>query len=103
MTGCCIIITTTDKEKVAENIATTLVEQGFAKCVWNDNVKSTYMWEGKLTHDIEYRIMIKSAISNADKIIEEIKSMHNYSLPGIVQLNIDSGNENYLSWLRMGK
>lgn len=99
MTNCCIIITTTDKEYIAQNIAQIVVEQNFAKCILQDEVKSTYMWEGKLTRDKEYRLMIKSAINDAEKIIELIKSNHNYSLPGIIQINIDSGDKNYLDWL----
>lgn len=99
MTNCCIIMTTTDNPDIATNISIDLVKLGFAKCIQKDNIESIYEWEGKVETGNEYRLMIKCVSSNAKAIMEYIKQKHNYTLPEIIQINIDNGSEEYIKWL----
>jgi len=94
-----IIITTTDKNEVAQKIASHLVEAKLAACVQMDEVASFYQWEGKLCQEKEFRLMIKGMSSNYEKIETAIKKHHNYSLPQIIKLDIDGGSKEYLDWI----
>lgn len=99
MTNCCIIMTTTDNLEIATKISTDLIKLNFAKCIQKDKVESIYKWEEKVVTGNEYRLMIKCVSSNAKVIIEYIKREHNYTLPEIIQINIDDGSEEYIKWL----
>lgn len=100
MTSCVIVTTTTNDLEVAKKIAKSLVEEDIARCVWRDEIISTYMWEGELKEGKEYRLMVKSSHENKIHIMNMIKDMHNYDLPGVLAINIDDGNPDFLSWLR---
>lgn len=95
----CIVLTTTDKEDVAKEIAGKLVEADLAACVQIDQVNSFYKWEGKVQNDNEYRLMVKARSSNYDLIEKKITSLHNYQLPQILKLDISGGSKAYLDWL----
>lgn len=100
MTNCSIIITTTDNLKIAKNISEKLVEKDLAKCVWRDEISSTYKWDGKLVTDSEYRIFIKSTKDKYNVIESVIKEMHNFDLPGIIEIDINNGNKKFLDWIK---
>jgi len=96
---CSIIITTTDSIEVADTISNQLIQDAFAKCIWRDEVKSTYLWEGKLVSSKEYRLFIKSNKGYFRKICDKIKEMHNYDVPAIIEIDI-KGEENFINWLK---
>lgn len=96
---CCIIITTTDAEHIANSIAEELITQSLAKCVQKDTIQSIYEWESKIIHGVEYRLMIKCTESKADSAMKYIKDRHNYEIPEIIKINIDDGNKEYIKWM----
>ncbi len=98
-TDCCIILTTTDDQKVAKILSESLIESGLAGCIQIDEVQSYYKWAGKLHNDHEFRLMIKAACSHYDDIVSLIKLKHNYQLPQIVKLDINNGSQEYIQWL----
>lgn len=100
MTSCVIVTTTTDDLDVAKAISKKIVEDDMARCVWRDEITSTFIWEGELQESKEYRLMVKSSHENKLHIMNMIKGMHNYDLPGILAINIDDGNPDFLNWLR---
>ena len=95
----CIIVTTTDEENNAENMASHLVSEKLAACVQIDKVKSYYSWKAELQIDNEYRLSIKAPAKNYDAIERAILEIHNYSLPQIIKLDITDGLDGYLKWI----
>ena len=95
----CIVLTTTDKEEIADKIAHELVNDNLAACVQIDQVKSVYKWENKLQSDKEFRLMIKASAQNYDRIEKKISLLHNYHVPQILKLDITGGSSDYLNWL----
>lgn len=96
----CIILTTTDKTKVAETIATELLKLNLAACVQIDNITSFFNWKDTINRNKEFRIMIKTTSSNYKKIERLIIDNHNYELPQIIKIDISDGSQQYLQWLK---
>ena len=94
-----LIITTTDDQSIAYNIAQDLVIENLAACTQIDEVISFYKWEGQLEQQKEFRIMIKAKNIHYTKIEKKILALHNYSTPQIIRLKIDGGLEKYLNWI----
>lgn len=94
-----IIITTTDEESNAEEIASHLISNKFAGCVQIDKIKSYYHWKAELQISNEYRLLIKAPMEKYNSIEKAILKIHNYTLPQIIKLDITGGFEGYLQWL----
>lgn len=94
------VFTTTANKKSAQKIAKILVEKKLAACVQIlGPIESVYQWKGKIEKAKEFLLLIKSNQSKAKKIIDEIKSVHDYEVPEIIVLPIASGNPDYLRWV----
>ena len=96
----CIIITTTDNLKNANDITSYLIENKLAACVQLEEVLSSFYWEQKFCQLKEFRLMIKTLSTNYSDIEKAIIKHHNYSLPEIIKLDITSGLSQYLNWIR---
>jgi periplasmic divalent cation tolerance protein len=99
MSQYCMVLTTTDKQEVAEKIAAELITTNLAACVQIDEVKSFYKWEGRVQSDKEFRLMVKSTAVNYDSIEKKITSLSNYELPQILRVDVTGGSAAYLNWL----
>ena len=93
------IITTTDSEKIADYIASALVEEKLAACVHIDKIKSFYRWKGKVCHSKEFRLLIKTLKVNYGKIKKLILDNHNYELPPIIAFEVTEAYKDFASWI----
>ena len=96
---CCIIITTTDQESIADKIALSLVKESLSKCVQKDHIQSIYEWKGEIINSIEYRLMAKCSEAKTDAVMKHIKDNHNYEVPEILKIDIAGGNKEYIRWM----
>lgn len=99
MKQCCIILTTTDKQDVADTLAAKLIESGLAACVQIDDINSIFNWGGKVDKCKEYRLSIKTLSENYKQIERMITTNHNYELPQVVKIDITGGLTEYLKWV----
>ncbi|MDX1923797.1 MAG: divalent-cation tolerance protein CutA, partial [Rickettsiaceae bacterium] len=90
-----IIQTTTNDQNTATKISSGLLESRRAACVQIQAIDSHYHWQGNIVSDKEYILFIKSVKSRALDIINYIKTNHNYSLPEIIQVNVDDCTTEY--------
>jgi periplasmic divalent cation tolerance protein len=96
-----LIVSTADTLKLAEEIASALVENHEAACVnIVPGIRSVYRWEGKMTEDEEVLLLIKSVKEKFEAIRYRIRSIHTYQIPEVIALPITDGDANYLNWLR---
>ena len=94
------VLTTTDSEEEARQIAGGLVEKRLAACVQvSGPVTSVYRWKGKIETDAEWVCAIKSGEHLADQLEAAIRELHSYEEPEIIVLPIVGGSESYLQWL----
>lgn len=91
---------TVDKKELADKIARTLVEEKLAACVnIIPSLKSIYRWQGKIEEAQELLLIIKTKTILAKDVITIVKSIHSYSVPEIIFIDIIEGNNDYLNWL----
>jgi periplasmic divalent cation tolerance protein len=95
-----IILCTTDKQELAENIAEALVEACEVACVnIVPGIRSIYRWEGKIFKETEYLLLIKTTIEQFEAVRSRIRRMHSYQVPEIIATSIVAGDADYLKWL----
>ncbi|ABK42771.1 CutA1 divalent ion tolerance protein [Magnetococcus marinus MC-1] len=84
----------------ANTLSQRLVEQKLAACVHTlPQGRSTYRWLGKVEHQSEHLLMIKSHPRCETALIEAICANHPYEVPEIILTRIDAGLPAYMQWL----
>lgn len=95
-----VVLCTCPNLKVAENIGKTLVKEKIAACINLVKVQeSIYSWKGKLVHEAEILMIIKSPKKNLKKLEKRIKELHPYTVPEIVAIAPSKVSKKYLDWV----
>ena len=92
-----IIISTFQSRKSASKIAKEMVSRKLCACVNIIKINSFYYWKEKLQYDNEYLCFFKTVSS--DKLKKELKKIHPYEVPEIIEVKIDTIDNEYLGWL----
>src|SRR5262245_9559846 len=100
MTGKIIVFVTCESMEQAETIAATIVTEKLAACVnVLPGIRSCYVWEEKLNWSDEILLLMKTRRDRFDQLQARVRSLHSYSVPEIVSVNIDEGFDKYLAWI----
>lgn len=95
-----LIITTCPSMEVAESLADLLVAERLAACV---NIlpagRSVYEWQGKVEHETEHLLLIKSRRDRLPALEQRLCEIHPYELPELIAVPITEGLSSYLSWI----
>ena len=65
-----------------------------------DNMNSLYMWEGALQDDSEVIVIAKTTEQRIPALIDKVKAQHSYECPCVLSIPIESGNPEFLAWIR---
>ena len=96
-----VVFVTCGSEEEALKIAHALVEERLAACVnLMSPIRSIYRWEGKISDEREWLLIIKTQTARFDDLEKRVKALHSYSLPEIIALPIIEGSLSYLNWLK---
>lgn len=83
-----------------EELANFIVENKLGACVnIVDSVKSVYWWQGNIERDKESLLVVKTSKEKFPQLVERVKEVHPYTVPEIIALPIEVGNEDYLKWI----
>ncbi len=94
----------TCKNKVEANkIAYALVKKDLVACAnIIPNIKSYFKWNNKKINALKESILIgKTVKKNINKIILFVKKISSYDCPCIVFMDIENGNKDFLSWIKI--
>lgn len=92
--------TTLSKEDQAQSLAEMLVEEGLAACVHIfPQGRSIYKWQGKIQHDLEWTLLIKTRRDLYDTLEKQLLALHPYELPEILLTPVEHGLPGYVGWL----
>ena len=95
-----LILCTCPDNQVAEQLATSLVEQRLAACInIVPGLTSIYRWQGKLEKGTEVLLLIKTTRECYTAVETAIRQQHPYELPEIIAVTLDDGSSDYLRWL----
>ncbi len=94
-----IIVSTYPDQKIVVKTAKELIKKRLAACVNISKISSIYSWKGKIEKTPEYIALFKTTQRKKKQLKEKIKETHPYEVPEIVELNVNSINKPYLSWL----
>lgn len=86
--------------QVAEQIASTLIEENLAACVnVIEKVRSVYRWEGHVEKADEALLIVKGMTEKTEELIARVREIHPYEIPEVISLAIQAGNQDFLDWL----
>lgn len=95
-----LILTSVDDREAATSMADRLVERGLAACVQISAAgESVYRWQGKVEHEFEHYLCIKTSRERAGEAVTWLQSNHPYDEPEIVRLDGEA-SPGYLAWLQ---
>jgi periplasmic divalent cation tolerance protein len=96
-----IVLVTTVSQKEAVRIGSKMVSARLAACAnVIPGIKSIYRWNGKIVKSGETLLMLKSTKLQYQALEKAIKAMHSYETPEIVALEIKTGLDQYMRWVR---
>ncbi len=100
MSDCIVVLVTCGRHAEAEKIASHLVEKKLVACAnLVPGIESWYWWEGKVNHDQEILLIMKTVREKFDLLVEVIRGIHSYTVPEIIALPIHQGFDAYLQWV----
>ncbi|MGC8771812.1 MAG: divalent-cation tolerance protein CutA [Brevinematia bacterium] len=95
-----VVFITTSSLEEAKKIANYLVENKIAACInIVEKVNSTFFWKGNIENYDESLLIVKTKRSLFNKLKEEVKKLHSYTVPEIIAIPIVEGSEDYLNWI----
>jgi periplasmic divalent cation tolerance protein len=95
-----LCLCTCPDEKIAQELAHSLVEARLAACVnILPAITSVYMWQGRIEQDGEVLLLIKTSEQRLPDLQAHIVARHPYELPEVIAVPITDGLTGYLQWL----
>lgn len=95
-----VVVTTVGTEEQANTLARELVARRHAACVnIVPGLKSFYRWQGKVSHDGELMLVIKTLDSEFEAVSAVIREIHSYELPEILAFQVGRSDERFLAWI----
>ncbi|MGV3622756.1 MAG: divalent-cation tolerance protein CutA [Archangium sp.] len=94
-----VVLMTAPNEENAAAIARTLVEEKWIACAnLVPQLRSIYRWEGQLCDEREVLVVMKTA-ADFEQLKERVLSLHPYSVPELLKLEVVEGHTPYLDWV----
>ena len=93
------VVTTTDSETSAAELARGVVEARLGACVQVVPIRSFYVWEGSAQDDPEWQLQIKTSAARLDELVAHLEQHHPYDVPEVIATPIVGGSTAYLSWV----
>jgi uncharacterized protein involved in tolerance to divalent cations len=92
---------TCENREQAEDIASKIVGEQLAACVnVLPDIRSCYVWEGKLTWSEEILLIMKTTRSTFERLKARVSELHSYDVPEIVGVGVEAVSEKYEKWVK---
>jgi periplasmic divalent cation tolerance protein len=96
-----IAITTVGSIEEGRKLARVLVERRLAACVnLVPNLTSIYRWHGAVEEAAEVLLLMKTTEEQLPALKAALLELHSYEVPEFLALEVESGSQPYLGWLR---
>ncbi|MBI1249001.1 divalent cation tolerance protein CutA [bacterium] len=95
-----VVQTTIDSRQAAEKLAEAIIQNSLGACVQiSAPIISVYKWQGGVQKEEECLITVKTTNQAVTKLVELIRQLHTYDVPGIIAIPIVDGSRDYLNWV----
>ena len=95
-----VVLVTAGSADNAAEIARALVEERLAACASIvPGVRSIYRWAGRIADDAEWLLVIKTERTRFAALEARVRTLHAYTVPEVIAVEIVEGSEPYLDWL----
>ena len=96
-----VLVVCTVPEPEARSLVDQLLEERLVACVnMLGPVVSRYRWEGKIEEGQEIVLLMKTTTACKEKLRQRIGDLHSYTVPEVLEFDVDSGLESYLDWVK---
>ena len=100
MSDFCIAITTFGSKEQATPVIDAVLNQKLAACIQTMDINSHYTWNEEICHDSEVLVLFKTRSDLYKELEETVLHLHPYDTPELVMVDIESGFNGYLNWIR---
>ena len=90
-----IVSTSVNEEELAEEIASELLEAGLIRSASIYPKKTMFIWDGQLTIDDEFSVMMKCTEAEYAGIEKYIAQHHPYLVPEVIKTPVSFGSNDY--------
>ena len=95
-----VVVTSVGTEDQALDIAHALVRSHRAACVnLVPNVQSIYRWKGRVCHDAEFLLLIKTHAREFTAVRDTILKLNTYELPEVLAYRVDDASPAFAAWI----
>ena len=96
-----LVYVTADTREEAMSLGRRAVESRLAACCnVLSEMESVYEWEGNLEQQREVAFLLKTRAAKLAELTAFLRSSHSYDCPCVVAWPIESGNDDFLNWIR---
>lgn len=96
-----VVLTTAPSLKVAEEVASALVEERLAACAnLLPGAISIFRWAGDVQREGEVIVLLKTTVDRLQALRERLLQIHPYDVPEMLALPVEVGHDAYLAWVR---
>lgn len=93
-----LVHTTVEDRTQAERLSHQLIADGLATCVQMLPISSIYCWQGKIEHDDEVLLQIKTTDARVDATTAALERLHPHEVPEVVTIAIERVSAPYAAW-----
>lgn len=96
-----VIMTTTNTEREAKQIAEVIVREKLAACVQIiPKIHSIYEWQGKIHSEQEYLLLIKTFDKLTAKVRKKLEDEHSYEVFEFLVTPVIEASDEYAEWMK---
>jgi len=96
-----ILLVTAPDLKTARVLARAALEKRLVACAnLIPKIESHYLWQGKIEHGNEVLLLFKTTRKHLVALERLVLAKHPYDTPEFLALEINSGTERYLEWIK---
>ena len=95
-----IVLTTLGADVDAAALAKILIEERLVACVNIMPMTTVYCWKGKIEHNPEQQLLIKTTASRVEDLETRLLELHRYEVPEFLVIRVDASTEVYRDWVR---
>ncbi len=90
---------TCGSKEEAQTLSRALLQNRVIACANIFPISSLYIWKGNLEKAEEYGAFLKTEKRKVAIVIEEVRKLHSYEVPDIVEIPLGKGFQPFFQWI----